>query len=179
MTRWLLPLGPVAALALFMLLTGVGWSFAPAATAAVTLLCALWWIFEPIPIPFTSLIPLALFPVFGILTPAEVGQAFGSPLILLLMGGFMLSTAMSDSGAHKRVALYMVNVFGGSSARGLVLGFMCASAVLSMWISNTATTLMLLPVALAILEHTDRRMAESPMRQVLAAWAPPSVHRPT
>jgi len=159
MIRWLLPLGPVAALALFMILTGQGWSFAPAATAAVTFLCALWWIFEPIPIPFTSLIPLALFPVFGILTPAQVGQAFGSPLILLLMGGFMLSTAMSDSGAHKRVALYMVNVFGGSSARGLVLGFMCASAALSMWISNTATTLMLLPVALAILEHTDRRMA--------------------
>jgi len=159
MIRWLLPLGPLAAVAMFLFLTGQGWSFAPAATAAVTLLCALWWIFEPIPIPFTSLIPLALFPVFGILTPAQVGQAFGSPLILLLMGGFMLSTAMADSGAHKRVALYMVNLFGGGSARGLVMGFMCAAAALSMWISNTATTLMLLPVALAVLEHTERRMA--------------------
>jgi sodium-dependent dicarboxylate transporter 2/3/5 len=159
MNRWLLPVGPLAALAMFLLLSGQGWAYAPAATAAVTLLCAIWWIFEPIPIPFTSLIPLAVFPLLGVLTPSQTGEALGSPLILLLMGGFMLSTAMADSGAHKRIALYMVNLFGGGSARGLVLGFMCASAMLSMWISNTATTLMLLPVALAVLEHTERRMA--------------------
>jgi sodium-dependent dicarboxylate transporter 2/3/5 len=66
---------------------------------------------------------------------------------------------MADSGAHRRIALYMVNLFGGGSARGLVLGFMTASAVLSMWISNTATTLMLLPVALAVLEKADRQLA--------------------
>ncbi len=159
MKRWLLPVAPLAALGMFLLLIGQGWAYAPAATAAVTLLCAIWWIFEPIPIPFTSLIPLAVFPLLGVLTPSQVGEALGSPLILLLMGGFMLSTAMADSGAHKRIALYMVNLFGGGSARGLVLGFMCASAMLSMWISNTATTLMLLPVALAVLEHTEQRMA--------------------
>jgi sodium-dependent dicarboxylate transporter 2/3/5 len=158
MSRWLIIVGPAAALLLYFLLLGQGWTAAAAITAAVTLLCATWWIFEPVPIPFTSLIPLALFPLLGVLTPAQVGQSFGSPLILLLMGGFMLSTAMSDSGAHRRIALYMVNLFGGGSARGLVLGFMAASAVLSMWISNTATTLMLLPVALAVLEQTDRRM---------------------
>jgi sodium-dependent dicarboxylate transporter 2/3/5 len=159
MKRWLLPAGPLVSLGLFILLMGQGWQHPPAATAAVTLWCALWWIFEPIPIPFTSLIPLALFPVLGILTPGQVGLAFGSPLILLLMGGFMLSTAMADSGAHKRIALFMVNLFGGGSARGLVMGFMCASAILSMWISNTATTLMLLPVALAVLEHTEQKLA--------------------
>jgi sodium-dependent dicarboxylate transporter 2/3/5 len=159
MNRWLLPAGPVAALGMFLLFTAQGWAYAPAATAAVTLLCAIWWIFEPIPIPFTSLIPLAVFPLLGVLTPSQTGEALGSPLILLLMGGFMLSTAMADSGAHKRIALYMVNLFGGGSARGLVLGFMCASAMLSMWISNTATTLMLLPVALAVLERADRNMA--------------------
>ncbi len=159
MSRWLLPAGPLAALAMFLLLSEQGWTYAPAATAAVTLLCAIWWIFEPIPIPFTSMIPLAIFPLLGVLTPSQTGEALGSPLILLLMGGFMLSTAMADSGAHKRIALYMVNLFGGGSARGLVLGFMCASAMLSMWISNTATTLMLLPVALAVLEHTEQRMA--------------------
>lgn len=158
MNRLLLIAGPAAALALYLVLIGQGWSHPAAVTAAVTVLCALWWIFEPVPIPFTSLIPLALFPLLGVLTPAQVGQAFGSPLILLLMGGFMLSTAMADSGAHRRIALYMVNLFGGGSARGLVLGFMAASALLSMWISNTATTLMLLPVALAVLEQTDRRM---------------------
>jgi len=158
MTRWLLLLGPAAALTLFFLLSGLGWDQSAAITAAVTLLCAIWWIFEPVPIPFTSLIPLALFPLLGVLSPAQVGQSFGSPLILLLMGGFMLSTAMSDSGAHRRIALHMVNVFGGGNARGLVLGFMSASAILSMWISNTATTLMLLPVALAVLEQTEKKM---------------------
>jgi sodium-dependent dicarboxylate transporter 2/3/5 len=158
MNRLLLWLGPAIAIGIFLLLSAQGWPQAAAITAAVTFLCALWWIFEPVPIPFTSLIPLAVFPLFGVLTPAQVGQSFGSPLILLLMGGFMLSTAMADSGAHRRVALYMVNLFGGGNARGLVLGFMAASAVLSMWISNTATTLMLLPVALAVLEQTDRRM---------------------
>jgi sodium-dependent dicarboxylate transporter 2/3/5 len=158
MNRWLTAGGPLAAIALYFLLSAQGWSHDASVTAAVTMLCALWWVFEPLPIPFTSLIPLALFPLLGVLTPAQVGQSFGSPLILLLLGGFMLSTAMSDSGAHRRIALYMVNLFGGGSARGLVLGFMAASAVLSMWISNTATTLMLLPVALAVLERTDRSL---------------------
>jgi len=159
MSRWLIPLGPILSLTLFFVLSSAGWEFAPAATAGITFLCALWWIFEPIPIPFTSMIPLALFPFLGILTPNQVAQAYGSPLILLLLGGFMISTAMSDSGAHRRIALFMVNLFGGGSTRGLVLGFMTASAVLSMWISNTATTLMLLPVAIAVLERADRRLA--------------------
>jgi sodium-dependent dicarboxylate transporter 2/3/5 len=146
-------------LALYASLASAGWEFPAAATAGITFLCALWWIFEPIPIPFTSMIPLALFPLLGILTPNQVAQAYGSPLILLLLGGFMISTAMSDSGAHRRVALFMVNIFGGGSARGLVLGFMTASALLSMWISNTATTLMLLPVAIAVLDRADRQLA--------------------
>ena len=159
MKNKLLLLGPVASSTLLTLLMNRGWEFAPAMTAAVTLLCAAWWIFEPIPIPFTSMLPLALFPLFGILTPVQVAQAYGSPLILLLLGGFMISKAMAESGAHRRIALYMVNLFGGESAKSLVMGFMMASAVLSMWISNTATTLMLLPVALAVLENAQRRLA--------------------
>ena len=129
MNRWALGAGPVIALAAFAWLLGEGLSFAPAATAAITLLCATWWIFEPIPIPFTSLLPLALFPLVGILTMSQVAQAYGSPLILLLLGGFMISEAMADSGAHRRIALYMVRLFGGNSARALVLGFMSASAL--------------------------------------------------
>ncbi len=156
---WLMLLGPALAVGLHVSLTASGWGFAPAATAGITTLCAVWWIFEPVPIPFTSLLPLALFPLLEILTPAQVGQAYGSPLILLLLGGFLISEAMADSGAHRRVALLMVNRFGGTSARSLVLGFMAAAAVLSMWISNTATTLMLLPVALAVLAHAEQRLA--------------------
>jgi sodium-dependent dicarboxylate transporter 2/3/5 len=123
----------------------------------VAVLCVLWWVFEPVPIPVTSLLPLAVLPLLGVLTPAQVGQAYGSPLILLLLGGFLLSKAMEHSGAHRRIAIGMVNLFGASSGRRLVLGFMVASAVLSMWISNTATTLMLLPVVLAVLDATDSR----------------------
>ena len=159
MTRVFLLAGPAAALALLVLLLGAGLPAAAALTAAITAWCALWWITEPVPIPFTSLLPLALFPVVGILTPAEVGQAYGSPLLLLLLGGFIISTAMADSGAHRRIALYLVRLFGGHSARSIVLGFMAASAILSMWISNTATTLMLLPVALAVLERAGERLA--------------------
>ena len=126
-------------------------------TAGVTLLCAVWWISEAVPIPVTALVPFAVFPLVGVLTPAEVGQAYGSPLILLYLGGFMLSTAMEKSGAHRRLALGMVNTFGGAGDRGVVFGFMAAAAFLSMWISNTATSLMLLPIALATLENVHSR----------------------
>jgi sodium-dependent dicarboxylate transporter 2/3/5 len=130
-----------------------GYSREIAVTALVASWCVVWWIFEPVPIPVTSLLPLAILPLLGVLTPAEVGAAYGSPLILLLLGGFILSRAMETSGAHRRVALNMMRLFGADSDRRLVFGFMAASATLSMWISNTATTLMLLPVAMAIIER--------------------------
>ncbi len=150
-----LTLGPLLAAVAFFTLQSFAWDASACWTAAVAVICAVWWIFEPIPIPATSLIPLATLPIIGVLTPAQVGESYGSPLVLLLMGGFILSTAMEKSGAHRRVALGMVNLFGGNSSRRLVFGFMAAAAVLSMWISNTATTLMLLPVALAVIERSD------------------------
>jgi sodium-dependent dicarboxylate transporter 2/3/5 len=101
------------------------------------------------------MIPLGVFPLLGILDGKQVAQAYGDPLILLLMGGAMLSKAMEKSGAHRRLALLMVNFFGAQDQRRLVFGFMVASAVLSMWVSNTATTLMLLPVAYAVLESNS------------------------
>ena len=138
-------------------LSAAGYGSDTAIVGFIAVLCVLWWVFEPVPIPVTSLLPLALLPLLGVLTPAEVGQAYGSPLILLLLGGFLLSKAMEHSGAHRRIALGMVRLFGASSGRRLVLGFMAASAVLSMWISNTATTLMLLPVVLAVLDASEHR----------------------
>ena len=158
-----LVLGPILAAVTFFTLASVGWESSACWTAAITIVCATWWIFEPIPIPATSLIPIAALPLVGVLTPAQVGQAYGSPLVLLLMGGFILSTAMEKSGAHRRVALNMVSLFGGNSSRRLVFGFMAASAVLSMWISNTATTLMLLPVALAVIEKSEDRNLAIPL----------------
>ena len=103
-------LGPLLAAIVYFSLASLGWEQDACWTAAITTICATWWIFEPIPIPATSLIPIAALPLLGILSPAEVGASYGSPLVLLLMGGFILSTAMEKSGAHRRVALTMVNL---------------------------------------------------------------------
>ena len=158
MKQWVLWLGPIVAILLGVVLHEQGLPPAAAWTAGITALTAIWWVFEPIPIPATSLIPLAMFPLIGVLTADEVGAAYGNPMILLLTGGFMLSSAMERSGTHRRIALGMVSILGGTNGRRLVLGFMLASAVLSMWISNSATTLMLLPIVLAVIEKvTDER----------------------
>ncbi len=158
MKRLMLFLGPVAALVAGLLMRDSGPDVAW--TLAVTTLCAAWWIFQAVPIPVTALIPLAALPLVGAIPAEQAARAVGDPLILLLMGGFMLSRAMEKSGAHKRVALGMINLFGGQNGRRLVFGFMCAAALLSMWISNTATTLMLLPIALAVIQGCeDKRLA--------------------
>jgi solute carrier family 13 (sodium-dependent dicarboxylate transporter), member 2/3/5 len=156
-------LGPVLAFLAGAALIDAGHSFAAGFTLGVTVLCVVWWVFEPIPIPATSLLPLALFPLAGVLPQSAVSQAYGNNLILLLLGGFILSTAMERSGAHRRIALNMVRAFGGRSSRGLVFGFMAAAALLSMWISNTATTLMLLPVAMAIIDKTPDPKLATPL----------------
>jgi sodium-dependent dicarboxylate transporter 2/3/5 len=155
--RVLLAAGPAAAAAVAALSIGA-WDLPPsaAAVAAVTAWCAVWWLTEPVPIPVTSLLPMALLPLAGALTPTQVAESYGSPLILLLLGGFMLSGALARSGGHRRLAMAMIRACARLGRRGLVLGFMLAAATLSMWISNTATTLMLLPVALAVLE--DERL---------------------
>ncbi|MDB4260828.1 SLC13 family permease [Porticoccaceae bacterium] len=154
-------LAPLIAVAVTLLMMRAGWAREGALTGGLTVLCALWWIFEPIPIPATAMIPLGVFPLLGILDGKQVAQAYGDPLIILLMGGAMLSKAMEKSGAHRRLALYMVNLFGGDSQRRLVMGFMVASAALSMWVSNTATTLMLLPVAYAVLQSVNSQGSDS------------------
>ncbi len=156
--------GPVVAGLVLWLCLQFGQLPAPAAfTAAVTAWCALWWLTEPVPIPVTSLLPIALLPLAGALTPTQVAESYGSPLILLLLGGFMLSGALAACGAHRRLALGMIHLCAPLGPRGLVMGFMLAAAVLSMWISNTATTLMLLPVALAILEDERFRRLTIPL----------------
>ena len=138
-------------------MTSLGVEYKPSVAAAITLLTVIWWITEPIPIPATSLVPFALLPLFGVLDHKAVASSIGSHVILLLMGAFMLSKSLEKSGAHERLAVYMVRLVGVNSGRRLVLGFMLASGFLSMWISNTATTLIMLPMALAILTHVDNK----------------------
>ena len=133
-------LGPTAAIlcgAIFYFATA---NVAAALTLGITLWVVVWWIFEPIPIPVTSLLPMALLPMFGILSAKELGAAYGNPLVLLMLGGFLIATALERSGAHRRLAVFMVRLFGGNSPRRLVLGFMFASAALSMHWSLQAST---------------------------------------
>ncbi len=161
--QWMLPLSPLIGVFAGMLAHDSGMEAAAAKTLAIALWTALWWIFEPVPIPVASLLPLALLPLTGVLSDKEVAMAYGHKLVLLLLGGFLLSKAMEKSGVHRRLALMMVNLCGGGGGRSLVLGFMLAAALLSMWISNTATTLMLLPMALAVLEGAKDRRVTIPL----------------
>jgi sodium-dependent dicarboxylate transporter 2/3/5 len=150
-------LAPVLAVGFYFVLIALSLPQPAAITAAITLLTVLWWISEALPIPATSIVPFALFPLFGILDHKAVASALGSHVILLLMGAFMLSKALEKSGAHERLAIYMLRMVGASSGRRLVLGFMLTAAFLSMWISNTATVLIMLPIAMAIIPHIDNK----------------------
>ena len=136
--------GPALGLAIALLLLMSGLAAPAAITAGITVWVGTWWIFEPIPIPATSLIPFAAFPLAGILPNKAIANAYGHWLILLLLGGFILSVAMEKSGVHRRLAIQMIR-FVGALLRRLILGVMLATALLSGWISNTATTLMMLP----------------------------------
>jgi len=149
----MLILGPAIGALVFAVTTHFGLETSAAATAAITTWVGLWWIFEPISIPATSLIPFAAFPLLGVLPNKVIAQAYGHWLILLLLGGFILSTAMERSGVHRRIAIGMIRLVGGTGPKRLILGIMLATGVLSGWISNTATTLMMLPVAMALCQE--------------------------
>tara|TARA_B110000208_G_scaffold174787_1_gene219774 strand:+ start:4851 stop:6227 length:1377 start_codon:yes stop_codon:yes gene_type:complete len=150
-----LGIGPLLAFCSYWLLLHLGLDDKAAIASGITLLTVIWWVTEALPIPATSLVPFALLPLFGIVDHKAVASSLGSHVILLLMGAFMLSKALEKSGAHERLAIYMLRVVGVSSGRRLVFGFMLAAGFLSMWISNTATTLIMLPMALAILHQVD------------------------
>ena len=152
--------GPVAGALLGSLLAANGLDPKICWTAAITLNTAIWWVFESIPIPAASLLPFAAFPLAGVLTHQQASAALGNTVILLLMAAFMLSKAIEKSGIHERFALGMIRLVGGHGGWRLVLAFMLTAALISMWISNSATTLMLTPMALAVLARSgDARLA--------------------
>ncbi len=120
--------------------------------AAVAALMATFWISEVIPIPATALLPIALFPLLGIMPTAEVSSAYGNHLIYLFLGGFLIAMAIEKWRLHKRIALLTVHVVGHTPKR-LVLGFMLATAFLSAWISNTATAMIMVTIGLSVLRQ--------------------------
>jgi solute carrier family 13 (sodium-dependent dicarboxylate transporter), member 2/3/5 len=119
---------------------------------AGTLWIATWWITEAVPIPVTSLLPIVLFPLTGALPIRETTEAYGHPLVFLYVGGFIIAVAIERWDLHKRIALNIIYRLG-TNLPGIILGFMLATALLSMWISNTATSVMMLPIGMAIVHQ--------------------------
>ena len=120
------------------------------AVLATTLWVAVWWIFEAVPISVTAMLPIILFPLSGGMDLVSTTASFGHKYVFLYIGGFILAIAIEKWNLHKRIALNIVNVIGTSVSK-IILGFMVATAFLSMWISNTATAVMMLPIGMAII----------------------------
>lgn len=117
---------------------------------AIAILMVIWWITEALPMPVVALVPLVLLPLLRVNTIEETAKAFSNPVIFLFMGGFMLGLAIMKWNLHKRIALQIVKRTGTSGDR-IILGFIIASGFLSMWLSNTATTMMMFPIALSVI----------------------------
>ncbi|MGO3667264.1 MAG: SLC13 family permease [Vreelandella alkaliphila] len=127
---------------------------------ATTLWVAVWWITEAIPIPVTSLLPIVLLPITGALESSAVTAAYGNPIIFLFLGGFMIALAMEKWDLHKRIALTIISVLG-TSINSIVFGFMAATGFLSMWVSNTASVMMMLPIGTAIVYQVTQELNKS------------------
>jgi sodium-dependent dicarboxylate transporter 2/3/5 len=155
-SRFGLWLGPLLALSAFLLLSEVkgidGEGLGPEGrvTAALAVWMAVWWLTEALPLAGTALLPVVVLPLAGVSTMVQVTAPYASPLIFLFLGGFILGLAIQRFGLHRRIALQIL-LWVGSSPRRLIGGFMLASAALSMWISNTATAIMMLPIGVSVL----------------------------
>ncbi len=121
--------------------------------AGVAMLMVCWWVGEALPVPATALVPVVAFPLLGVTEIGEATRPFANPLIFLFIGGFIIALGMQRWGLHRRLALKILSRVGENPVM-IVGGFMAATAVLSMWVSNTATTMMMLPIALSVIDLT-------------------------
>lgn len=157
-------LGPfVAALCIFLL----PFTFAQSAAAGIALWMVVWWSTQVVPIGATALLPLVLFPAFGVSGFAETAANYANPIIFLFFGGFVLGLALEKRGLHKRFALLILRSSGERPFR-VIAGFSAASAILSMWISNTATAVMMLPIGLSVISLLEKQFPEASGRRKFA-----------
>ncbi|MFC7322684.1 SLC13 family permease [Halobacillus campisalis] len=150
-------LGPLLFALTLLFFEAEGLSQSGVAILASTLWIATWWITEAMPIPATSLLPLILFPLTGGLGGDDTASSYGDNTIFLFMGGFLIALAMQKWNLHKRIALFIISNVGTSTER-IVLGFMVATGGLSMWISNTATAMMMVPIGLAVIYQASEQL---------------------
>ena len=158
-------LGVTAALLVMLLPTPEGLSLEAHKTAALFLLMGIWWATEAVPVAVTALVPLALFPMLGIVDIQSAANPYANKTIYLFFGGFLIATAIQKWDLHKRIALFVLE-YAGSNGASLILGFMLTAALISMWVMNTATTIMLLPIGLAVItvvKETVRGLSEKEM----------------
>ena len=145
-------LGPILFLVIMIFVDAEGLSFEAKCILASTAWMAIWWVTECVPISVTALLPIVLFPLTGGMDLSTTTAAYGHKLVFLFVGGFLIALAIEKWHLHKRLALNIIRVTGSNKSR-VILGFMLATAFLSMWISNTATSIMILPVGLAIISQ--------------------------
>jgi sodium-dependent dicarboxylate transporter 2/3/5 len=150
-------LGPVLAVAVYFLLALSDLGGAGRGVAAVGVLMAVWWVSEALPLAATALLPIALFPLLGVVEVEDAAAPYANDVIFLFMGGFMLALAMQRWGLHRRIALRTVMAVGTRPVR-VIGGFMLATGFLSMWVSNTATTVVMLPIGLSVLALVFERV---------------------
>ena len=143
--------GPLLFLVVLNFVSIEGLSGSAIRVIAVAVWMIIWWMTEAVPIPVTALVPLVLFSVLDVFSTGEATAPYASPIVFLFMGGFLIALAMEKRNLHRRIALNIINITG-TDANGIILGFMIATAFLSMWISNTATTVMMLPIALSVID---------------------------
>lgn len=169
MSNWLprlgLYLGPVSFVFIQFFMSSPDLNPQAQAMLAMTAWMAIWWITEAMPIAGTALLPLILMPQLGILKIDLVSANYMHPTVLLYMGGFLLATGIEKWDLHKRIALNIINLLG-TDLRRIVLGFILATGLLSMWISNSATALMMLPIGLAVVTQFKEQLG--PSNQLLA-----------
>lgn len=151
--------GPILFIAAMFIPVTAGFTYPMKALVASTLWIAVWWVTEAVPIPATSLLPLVLFPACGVLTFEKTAAGFANNVVFLFMGGFMLAVCMQRWNLHRRLALNIVKYVGTNPSR-LILGFMLSTGFLSMWISNTATAVMMMPVGLAVITQVSGAASE-------------------
>lgn len=147
--------GPVLLIVTLVLAAPSGMTVAAWRATGVGMLMSMWWITEAVPIPVTALVPLVLFPVLGILSIDNAASPYANPVIFLFLGGFVVARALEQSGLHRRIALITIGLVGTKPAN-VVGGFMVATAFISMWVSNTATMVMMYPMAMSAIDLAER-----------------------